>query len=416
MEMMTRDRSLHGRLGFRRRVVCVGRWLVGGTVLAALTACGGAPEGGGMQIPPAPVSVAQVVSRAIVDVDEFTGRIEALDTVDIQPRVSGYLDAVHFREGSVVEKGDLLFTVDPREYEAAVGVARANVERAETRIVLAEQDLARSDKLIEAQAISREEYDQRQGELRQATADRSSARAQLVQAELNLSFARITAPIRGRIGAALIKPGNLLVPGQTVLTTLVSIDPIFVTFEADEGLYLEYQARAVRNGEQLHAEDLGLSVQVGLAGDTDFPYAGQVDFIDNRVNPATGTIRARAVLANPDGSLTPGLFARVRLMGTSERSALLIHDMAVLTDQDRKYVFVVGANSLAERRDVVLGDRVEGLRIVTSGLGPDDRVVVNGVRRIFFPGMPLTPESVPMDQPLAPTSAGAGTPPGAGGG
>jgi multidrug efflux system membrane fusion protein len=369
-----------------------------------------------MQIPPAPVSVAQVVSRAIVDVDEFTGRIEALDTVDIQPRVSGYLDAVHFREGSVVEKGDLLFTVDPREYEAAVGVARANVERAETRIVLAEQDLARSDKLIEAQAISREEYDQRQGELRQATADRSSARAQLVQAELNLSFAHITAPIRGRIGAALIKPGNLLVPGQTVLTTLVSIDPIFVTFEADEGLYLEYQARAVRNGEQLHAEDLGLSVQVGLAGDTDFPYAGQVDFIDNRVNPATGTIRARAVLANPDGSLTPGLFARVRLMGTSERSALLIHDMAVLTDQDRKYVFVVGANSLAERRDVVLGDRVEGLRIVTSGLGPDDRVVVNGVRRIFFPGMPLTPESVPMDQPLAPTSAGAGTPPGAGGG
>ena len=380
---------------------------------AVMAACGGGPgEGGGMQFPPLPVSVAQVVSRQIVDWDEFTGRIEAVDTVELRPRVAGYLESVHFREGALVQKGDLLFQIDPREYRAAVDVARANVERAQTRISLAEQELARSEMLIEARAISREEFEQRRSELEQATADRASARAQLVQAELNLSFARITAPISGRVGAALIKPGNLVNPGQTVLTTLVSIDPVYVIFEADENAYLNLRARSPE-GSNLGTGELRLPVNVALAGDTDFPYSGELDFIDNQIDPATGTIRARAVLPNPDGHLMPGLFARVRLFGGREHEALLIHDMAVLTDQDRKFVYVVGANNLAERRDVQLGQLVDGLRVVTSGLDASDRVVVNGVRKIFFPGMALAPETVPMSDPLSSGSPGAMPGPGA---
>ncbi len=378
-----------------------------------VAACGGGPQGGaGMEFPPTPVSVAGVVSRQILDWDEFTGRIEAVDTVEIRPRVAGYLDAVHFREGAMVEQGDLLFTIDPREYRAAVDVARANVERTETRIVLAEQELARSEMLIQARAISREELEQRRSELQQATADRAGARAQLVQAELNLSFSRITAPITGRIGAALIKPGNLVSPGETLLTTLVSVDPVYVIFEADENVYRKLQAQ-MREGTALDAEEFRLPVEVGLTGDMEFPFPGELDFIDNQVNPATGTIRGRAVLPNPDGHLTPGLFARVRLFGSHEYGAMLIHDMAVLTDQDRKYVYVVGANNLAERRDVQLGDLVDGLRVVTGGLEANDRVVVNGVRKIFFPGMPLAPEVVPMSDPLAGLPAASGTAPGA---
>jgi multidrug efflux system membrane fusion protein len=223
-----------------------------------------------------------------------------------------------------------------------------------------------------------------------------------------LSFSRITAPITGRIGAALIKPGNLVSPGQTLLTTLVSVDPVYVIFEADEKVYRKLQAQ-LREGTALDAEELRLPVEVGLTGDLGFPFLGELDFIDNQVDPATGTIRSRAVLPNPDGRLTPGLFARVRLFGSHEYDAMLIHDMAVLTDQDRKYVYVVGANNLAERRDVQLGDLVDGLRVVTGGLEADDRVVVNGVRKIFFPGMPLAPEAVPMSDPLAAGSPASGT-------
>jgi multidrug efflux system membrane fusion protein len=382
---------------------------------AALAACGGGGPEGGMQFPPTAVSVAEVVSQSIVDWDEFTGRIEAVDTVEIRPRVAGYLDSVHFREGAIVEKGDLLFTIDPREYRAAADVARANLERAETRILLAEQELARSEMLIEARAISREEFEQRRSELQQARADRSGARAQLVQAELNLSFSRITAPISGRIGAALIKPGNLVAPGQTLLTTLVSVDPVYVVFEADENVYLKLQAR-LPDGASFGTDEYRLPVEVSLSGDDSFSYQGELDFIDNQINPATGTIRGRAVLANADGRLTPGLFARVRLFGSYGYEALLIHDVAVLTDQDRKYVYVVGPNNLAERRDVQLGELVEGLRVVTGGLSADDRVVVNGVRKIFFPGMPLAPEVVPMNDPLAAGNSAGGAAPGAAGG
>jgi len=380
-------------------------------VVLGLVACGGGGPEGGMQMPPAAVSVAEVVSRSVLDWDEFTGRIEAVDTVEIRPRVAGYLDAVHFREGALVEQGDLLFTIDPREYQAAVDAARANLERAQTRLALAEQELARSETLIDARAISREELEQRRSELQAATADRSGARAQLVQAQLNLSFSRITAPIAGRIGAALIKPGNLVAPGQTLLTTLVSVDPIYAVFEADENVYLAMQSR-LPDGAHFGGDGLRPSVRVALAGDEGFPHVGELDFIDNQLDAATGTIRGRALLPNADGRLAPGLFARVRLYRDQPRDAMLIHDMAILTDQDRKYVYVVGPNDVAVRRDIRTGELYEGLRIVASGLEPTDRVVVNGVRKIFFPGMPLAPQDVPMNDPMAVADASVGAGPG----
>lgn len=374
-------------------------------ISAGLVACGGGGPPGGPQMPPAAVSVAEVVERSITDWDEFTGRVEAVNHVEIRPRVAGYLDAIHFREGGVVNEGDLLFTIDDREYIAAVNVARANLVRAETRVELAEQELERSERLIEARAISAEELDQRRGERLSAVADVNSALAQLVQAELNLSFANITAPITGRIGAALIRPGNLVTPGDTLLTTLVSIDPVYVTFEGDEDVYLKYEA-ASRSGNRPSSRDVANPVQIALAGDTEFSYFGEMDFVDNQLDPSTGTIRGRAIVPNPDDILTPGLFARVRLLGSGEYDALLIHDMAVLTDQDRKYVYIVGEGNTAERRDVVLGREIDGLRAVASGLSVGDRVVVNGVRKIFFPGAPIAPDEVPMDDPLAVPAAG----------
>ncbi len=375
------------------------------SVVVLVAACGGGGPGpGGMEMPPVQVSAAQVVERTILEWSEFTGRVEAVDTVEIRPRVAGYLDSVHFREGSIVEEGDLLFTIDPREYEAAATAARANLERAQTRLALAEQDLARSEMLIEARAISREEFDQRRSELQQATADSNGARAELVRADLNLSFARITAPIRGRVGAAIIKPGNLVTPNDTLLTTLVSVDPVYVSFEADESVYLDFQAQLTELA--IGDEPPRLRVEIGLASDPGFPLKGELDFIDNQLDPTTGTIRGRAVLANPNGLLTPGLFARVRLIGNRERSALLVHEMAILTDQDRKYVYVIGDGNVAARRDIETGGLVDGLRVVTAGLTRADRVVVNGVRRIFFPGMSLVPDMVPMDDPLA---GGGGT-------
>ncbi|MEM9532137.1 MAG: efflux RND transporter periplasmic adaptor subunit [Pseudomonadota bacterium] len=377
-----------------------------------LTACsggdGGPPDGA---VPPAQVNAAQVVSRSIVDWDEFTGRIEAIDDIEIRPRVSGYLSAVHFEEGAAVSKGDLLFTIDPREYQAEVNSAHAQLARVDTRIGLARSAVARVEKLVAARAASTEELEQAEADLEQALADRQAAQADLERMELDLEFASIHSPIDGRIGAALIKPGNLVQADLSLLTTVVSVDPVYVSFRGDEQIYLKYLGLD-RAGERQSSRDAPNPVLVGLAIDNDFPYRGEMVFVDNEVDPDTGTIQGKAVLANPDGLFTPGLFARVRLLGSGEYNALLIHDRAVLTDQDRKYVYVVGENSEAVRKDVVLGRSYEGLRVVLEGLTEADLVVVNGVRKIFFPGAPLAPEVVPMDQPqgtlVAPAAAAGG--------
>jgi multidrug efflux system membrane fusion protein len=377
-----------------------------GIAAAMLAACGG---NGQQQMPPPDVNVAAVVQKSVTEWDEYSGHVEAIESAEIRPRVGGHLQAVHYAEGGMVEKGQLLFTIDSREYKAAADAAQADASRAEARVALAEQELKRAESLIGERAISQGELDQRRMEAQQAKADVLAARANAARAGLDLGFTYIRAPFRGRAGEAKVKPGNLVAPNETLLTTVVSIDPVYVTFTGDERAFLRYQ-EIVRSGNADSPRDGGTPVLVGLAHEDGFPHEGKVDFIDNALNPATGTIRARAVVPNPDNRFTPGLFARVRLLGETVKSALLIHEQAVLTDQDRRYVYVLGEKNAAERRDVKLGAPVEGLRIVQSGLKAGDKVIVNGMRKIFFPGQPVNPHDVPMDQPNLPTPPPAGNP------
>ena len=366
------------------------------SMLAACGGGGGAPEGG-MQMPPTEVNVAQVVSRNVTEWDEFNGRFAATDSVEIRPRVAGYITRIAFREGAEVSKGEVLVEIDDREYKAALARVQADLNRAQTRVKLAERDLERGRKLVAAKAMSGEEWDQKSAELDQARADVVAARAAVDQARLNMDFTRVTAPISGRVGAAMITEGNLVDP-SAMLTTLVSLDPIYVYFEGDERTFLRYQD-LIREGDRPSARDGGNPVRVGLTNETSFPHEGVLDFVDNQLNPSTGTIRVRAKLDNAERRFTPGLFARVQLIGSAVHPAILIHDQAVLTDQDRKYVYVVGENNTAQRKDVTLGTLVDGLRIVTSGLDASDRVVINGTKKIFFPGAPLNPVDVPMNAP-----------------
>lgn len=385
------------------------RAALAGALALALVACSGG--GGAMQMPPTEVNVAPVVARSVAQWDEFTGRIEAIESAEIRPRVGGTVTGVHFDEGGLVAKGDLLFTIDDREYRAAVASARADVARAEARLALAATELKRSEALIAAKAVSAGELESRQNESKQAEADVLAAQARLETAELNLSFTRITSPIAGRIGVARIRTGNLVAPGEPVLTTVVSLDPVYVSFQGDERAYLRYQDMA-RDGSRPSSRSAENPVRVGLANEQGFPHTGRMVFVDNVVDPATGTIFARAELPNPDGVFTPGLFARVQLLGSGQRDALLIHPQAVQTDQDRRYVYVADQVTLppemggtgephlgAVRKDVELGPTIDGLVVVEKGLGPDDKVIVNGMRKIFFPGAPIAPIEVPMEAP-----------------
>jgi multidrug efflux system membrane fusion protein len=377
-------------------------------VLVLLAACGNGEQ---QQMPPPDVSVAAVVQKSVTQWDEYSGHVEAIDAAEIRPRVSGHLNRVHYQEGGLVEKGQLLFTIDSREYRANADAANADASRAEARVALAQQELKRAESLIGERAISQGELDTRRMEALQADADLLAARANIAQAELDLGFTRITAPFAGRAGAALVKPGNLVAPNDTLLTTLVSVDPVYVSFTGDERAYLRYQDLA-RAGNRESSRDVRNPVLIGLANEEGFPHKGEVDFVDNALDPETGTIRARAVLPNPDGRFTPGLFARVRLLGESQHNALLIHEQAVLTDQDRRYVYIASKENTAERHDVKLGPHVEGLVVVESGLKQGDKVIVNGMRKIFFPGQPVKPRVVPMDQPnLAPPAPQGGPAP-----
>lgn len=369
-----------------------------------LSACGGGGGGAGAQPPPAELNVAQVVRKKVRTWDEFTGRVVASEVVEIRPRVGGYLRDIAFEEGGIVRKGQRLFVVDTRPFEAQVARARAELAQARSAAETARSERARADRLIAAKAISREEYEQRIGGDRGAAASVQAAEAALNAAQLELDYALIESPIDGRIGASALREGNLVEAGA-LLTTVVALDPLFAYFDADERAYLKYGAAANDPGRRR-------TVRVAVGDEDDFPHEGRLDFVDNQIDPDTATIRARAIVGNPDGTLLPGLFARVRLIDAEEREALLIHDAAVLTDQDRKYVYAVAPDGKTIRKDVTLGGKVDGLRIVLSGLTANDRIVVNGVRKIFFPGMPVKPLPVPMDKPdtppPAPTGAAAG--------
>jgi len=348
--------------------------------------------------PPAPaVSAADVVVKSISQWDSFNGRIEAVESVQLRPRVSGYIDKVNYTDGQEVKKGEVLFTIDDRTYRAALEQAQASLARAKTQASLAQSEANRTDKLINTHLVSREEWEQRRSAATQAQADIRAAQAAVDTAQLNLDFTKVTAPIDGRASRALITSGNLVTAGDSasVLTTLVSQKTVYVYFDVDESTYLHYQNLA-RSGQGASSNHMALPVEIGLTGEDGYPHQGKVDFLDNQLTPSTGTIRMRALLDNAQRQFTPGLFARVRLPGSAEFNATLIDDKAVLTDQDRKYVYIVDKEGKAQRRDITPGRLAAGLRIVQRGLNPGDKVIVDGLQKVFMPGMPVNAKTVAM--------------------
>lgn len=349
-------------------------------------------------VPQAPaVSAADVVVKSISQWDSFNGRIEAVESVQLRPRVSGYIDKVNYADGQEVKKGEVLFTIDDRTYRAALEQAQASLARAKTQASLARSEANRTDKLVNTNVVSREEWEQRRSAATQAQADIRAAQAAVDAAQLNLDFTKVTAPIEGRASRALITSGNLVTAGDSasVLTTLVSLKTVYVYFDVDEATYLHYQNLA-RSGQGASSNHLALPVEIGLVDEGGYPHQGKVDFLDNQLTPSTGTIRMRALLDNAQRQFTPGLFARVRLPGSAEFNATLIDDKAVLTDQDRKYVYIVDKEGKAQRRDITQGRLAAGLRIVQQGLNPGDKVIVDGLQKVFMPGMPVNAKTVPM--------------------
>jgi membrane fusion protein, multidrug efflux system len=360
--------------------------------------------------PPPKVSVAEVVFRDVTEWDEFTGRLEAVNTVAIRPRVSGFVSSVRFREGAIVGRGDLLFQIDPRPFQAEVDRLKAELARARATVQRADSEAKRAGRLTAQDAMSREEHDRRTSFAAEAAAQVDAVAGGLRAAELNLEFTRVTSPIAGRVGRAIATEGNLVSsgPGEaTLLTTVVSLDPIYAVFDVDEQTFLRYGTLATA-GKRVSARQTGLPIQMALAAEPQFPHEGKLNFLDNQIDPDTGTIRGRAVFANPDNALTPGLFVRLRLPGTAKYDGALIRDGAVGTDLDKRYVFVVTKENAIEYRTVMLGPTFEGLRVVRSGLAAGDLVVVNGLQRVR-PGMKVDPAVVPME-PQAGVEAGSPAP------
>jgi len=369
---------------------------VGALMLLLAAACG-------KKDPPAPpptaVTVADVLQQEINEWDEFTGRIEAVDAVAIRPRVSGYIERVAFAEGKEVKKGDVLFVIDPRPYEAELARAAAELQRARTRAALAGKEVERAERLVAVQAISREEFDTRTSAEAESKASIAAAEAAVATARLNTEWTRVRSPISGRVSRAEITEGNLVQagpPDATLLTTVVSLDPVYVYFEGDEQTYLHYGELA-RAGGRPSSRDVRNPIQLGLANEQGFPHTGYVDFVDNQLNPETGTIRARGVFSNKDRVFTPGLFARLKLIGSARYRAVLVLDRAIGTDQDKKFVLALKPDSTIEYRPVRVGRLVDGMRIVTSGLKGGERIVINGLQRVR-PGMKVAPTVAPMAQ------------------
>ena len=399
---MTSNSSPHR---FTRRLT-----MAGVSILAAavLTACSGShAEEAGMPPPPS-VSAAPVLVKQVSQWDDFSGRVEAVESVELRPRVSGYIDKVNYVEGQEVKKGDVLFTIDARSYRAELDRATAELNRARTQAQVSRSEADRARRLSDQQAISTETWEQRRAVSEQALAQVQAAQAAVDAARLNMEFTQVRAPINGRAGRAMVTAGNLVTAGDSasVLTTLVSLDKVHVYFDADEGTFLRY-AQMARKGERPSERDSELPVKVGLSGETGYPHEGKVDFLDNQVTRSTGTIRVRALLDNADRAFTPGLFARVQLLGSGQFQAMLIDDKAVLTDQDRKFVYVVDKDNKAQRRDIQLGRNADGLRIVEQGLKAGDRVIIDGVQKVFMPGMPVQAKAVAMQPVAAPVAAPA---------
>jgi len=361
-----------------------------------LSACGRNEAAVPHAAPLPQVTVAQAISRQVTEFDEFTGRFEAVERVEVRPRVSGYISSVNFTDGSEVKKGDVLFVIDPRPYVADRDRARAQLAQARSQLVLAKSERERATKLLGQHAISQEEFDTRAAGSEQAQANVEAAQAALDAAALNVEFTRVIAPISGRISRALVTSGNFVSNGQTLLTTLVSLDPIYVAFDGDEQAYLKYAKLAHERARAASGEARN-PVQVGLADENGYPHQGAMVFLDNALDPATGTIRSRALLDNHERLFTPGLFARIRLLGSAQRAAVLVNDSAIGTDQTVRYVLVLSAGDKVEYRPVQLGPVIDGLRVVQSGLAPGETVVVNGLQRVR-PGGQVQAQHVAMGE------------------
>jgi RND family efflux transporter MFP subunit len=346
--------------------------------------------------PPPEVSVAQPVVKEVTEWDDFTGRLEPIKSVEVRARVSGWLDSIHFKDGQLVKTGDLLFVIDPRPYEAEVERTRAELKRAEAQRNLGLQNFQRAEKLVGGSVIAQEQFDTRRNEYEIAAANVLEAQAAAKAAELNLEFTQVKAPIDGRISRRFVDEGNFVTGGSTqssLLTTIVPFNPLYATFDADERLVLKY-TRLDLSGERRSSRETPNPVRIALADEREFSHQGTMDFVDNRLDPETGTLRARALIENSDGLLTPGLFVRVQLKGRGPYSALLIPDEAIGTDQSERFVMVVDQEGLAQRRFVTPGRLYEGLRAVEKGLTPEDRVIVSGLMRVR-PGMPVKVKEAP---------------------
>lgn len=361
-----------------------------------LVACGNPEAANQQQAPAAPqVSVAQVVYERITEWDEFTGRLQAPETVNLVPRVSGYIEHVYFNEGALVNKGDVLLRIDPRPFAAEVTRLKAELQSAQSAADLAESDFNRAEKLSAARAISAELLDSRLARKQQTAATVASVKAALERAVLDLSYTRVIAPISGRVSYAMVTTGNYVTAGQSQLTSLVSTEKMYAYFDVDEQSYLKY-ARLTEAGKRADTRDAAANpVYMGLADDMTFSHIGSIDFVDNSVNQQTGTIRIRASFSNDDNKLLPGLFARIRLVGSDSYEGILIDEKAIGTDLNNKYVLVVNADNQLEYRAVKLGEKVNGLRIVREGLAAADRIVVNGLQRVM-PSMQIDPKMVEM--------------------
>lgn len=390
-----------------------------GLVCLALTACQGKPAGGP---PPTPTVVASApLQRQILDWDEFVGRFEAIDSVQIRPRVSGYVQRIGFRDGDIVRAGQLLFVIDPRPYQAALAAARADQARAEAQALNAKVDLERAKALLDKGFVAASTYDQKLAQARAADAAVAGARAQVQGRALDLSFTRVTSPISGRVSDHRVDAGNLVsASGEaTLLTTVVSLDPIHFAFTGSEAVYLKYQ-RANQAGTRASSRYASNPVDIQLQDETGYNWHGRMDFVDNALDTGSGTIRGRAVVANPGQLLTPGMYGRMRLLGSGAYPALLIPDAAVQADQSDKIALVVGPDGSVQPRKLQLGPIVDGLRVVRSGLVPTDQVIIDGQQRVR-PGMkvsvkagrivsgPVTaPQPAILTQPSAQGSAAGG--------
>ncbi len=347
---------------------------------------------------PLPVTVAKPLVKKIVDWDEYTGRFEATERVEIRARVSGFLESVHFKDGQLVEKGQLLFVIDPRPFEAQMAVAQAALEAAETRVRLAEREFKRGEQLVKRSTISREIFDQRRAELETARAEVQSARAQVRLADLDLEFSQVKAPISGRVSDARIDIGNLVQGGtaqSSLLTTIVSLDPIRFTFSASEAEFLKY-SRLHFSGQRESSREKNNPVFVRLMDEDEFRWEGRMSFVDNELSTDTATIRGQATFDNPSGFLTPGVFGRLRLPGSDEYEAILIPDAAVLSDQSKKIVLTVDNEGTVSGKPVDLGPLHEGFRVIRGGLAEDDLVIVNGIQRAR-PGGKVIPKPATLN-------------------